>query len=475
MTPSSPATATPPTRRISVITTHTRRRARGALVAATAFAVALVLAACGAGGSGGGDSGDSTIRVAMVNNPQMVDLQKLTAENFTKKTGIKVEFKVLPENDLRDTVSQDFSNQGGQYDVATISNYEVPFYSKNGWLTSMSDYVAKDAAFDGDDILEPMRQSLTGEDGKLYGEPFYGESSMLYYRKSALKKAGIDMPQRPTWQQVAKYAAKLDGAKKGQKGICLRGLPGWGEVFAPLTTVVNTFGGTWFTEDWQAQVDAPEFKRAANFYVDLVRKHGEAGAAQAGYTECLSAFSEGKTAMWYDSTAAAGTLEDKEESDAAGDIGYAYAPVEKTKTSGWLYAWAWGISAGAKNPDDAWKFVSWASSKEYEQLVGEKLGWTRAPDGKRASLYERPEYQKAAKPYYDITEKSIQQAQPTNPGVQPRPAPGIQFVGIPEFAQLGTDVSQGISSAIAGRGSVDQALTDGQKRADAVAEEYRGG
>ena len=66
------------------------------------------------------------------------------------------------------------------------------------------------------------------------------------------------------------------------KGICLRGLPGWGELFAPLTTVVNTFGGTWFTEDWQAQVNAPEFKEATNFYVDLVRAHGEPGAPQAG-------------------------------------------------------------------------------------------------------------------------------------------------------------------------------------------------
>ena len=37
----------------------------------------------------------------MVNNPQMLDLQKLTADNFTAETGIKVNYTVLPENDMR--------------------------------------------------------------------------------------------------------------------------------------------------------------------------------------------------------------------------------------------------------------------------------------------------------------------------------------------------------------------------------------
>ena len=82
----------------------------------------------------------------MVNNPQMVDLQKLTADNFTKQTGITVNFTVLPENDVRDKISQDFSSQAGQYDVATISNYEIPIYAKNGWLAPLDEYIGKDTA-----------------------------------------------------------------------------------------------------------------------------------------------------------------------------------------------------------------------------------------------------------------------------------------------------------------------------------------
>ncbi|MEU5168110.1 sugar ABC transporter substrate-binding protein [Streptomyces mutomycini] len=429
----------------------------------------LAAGCAGAGGTafGGGDA----LNVLMVNNPQMVELQKLTAEHFTEETGIKVHFTVLPENDVRDKISQDFSNQAGQYDVGTISNFEVPFFAKNDWLHPLDSYAAEDTAFDQDDILEPLRESLTAE-GKLYAEPFYGESSFLMYRKDVFEAKGLTMPAHPTWKQVAGLAAEADGAEPGMKGICLRGLPGWGELIAPLTTVVNTMGGTWFTEDWEPRLTSPEFKKATKFYVDLVREHGERGASQAGYAECLNNMTQGKTAMWYDATAGAGSLE-ADGSPVKGKIGYVPAPVEETKSSGWLYTWAWGIQKASKKSDDAWKFVSWASSKEYESLVGESSGWSNAPAGKRASTYDNPEYLKAAGAFADVTEQAISGADPKNPGTQPRPVPGIQFVGIPEFTDLGTRVAQEISAAIAGRQSVDQALATSQKLAEQVAKEYR--
>jgi sorbitol/mannitol transport system substrate-binding protein len=243
-------------------------------------------------------------------------------------------------------------------------------------------------------------------------------------------------------------------------------------VFAPLTTVVNTFGGTWFEKDWTPKVNAPEFTAATNFYVNLVRAHGEVGAPQAGFTECLNNMVQGNAAMWYDATSAAGSLE-ADDSPVKGKMGYVAAPVERTKSSGWLYAWSWGIQQASKKKENAWKFVSWASGKDYERLVGSELGWSRVPAGKRASTYEIPEYQKEAAAFGEPTLRAIQEADPLNPGVQPRPAPGIQFVDIPEFPGLGTEVSQDISSAIAGQITVDDALRRGQRLAEDVAERYR--
>src|SRR5690349_9021767 len=252
----------------------------GKLALAAAGLLLLTAGCSGAGSSGGGSGSGDTITALMVGNPQMEDIQKLTADTFTKQTGITVKFTILPENELRDKVTQDVANQGGQYDVATVGAYEVPIWAKNGWLHELSTQAQADASYDAADLLKPMVQSLTGEDGKMYAAPFYGESSFLMYNKEMFAAANLTMPEHPTWAQVAGFAAKLNDKSKGVAGICLRGLPGWGEMFAPLTTVVNTYGGTWFEKDWTPKVNAREFKEAANFYVNLVKQHGEAGAPQ---------------------------------------------------------------------------------------------------------------------------------------------------------------------------------------------------
>jgi polyol transport system substrate-binding protein len=445
---------------------------RSSLATALIAALAAVTAGCAGWGGGPGGGGPDTINVLMVNNPQMIDLQRLTEANFTKQTGIHVNFTVLPENDVRDKISQEFSSQAGQYDVASLSNFEIPIYAKSKWIAPLDDYTRADTQFDQADILPPMTQSLTADDGKLYGEPFYGESSFLMYRKDVLDANGITMPANPTWQQVADIAARVDNKQPGMRGICLRGQPGWGQVFAPLTTVVNTFGGTWFEKDWTPRVDSPEFTAAVTFYVDLVRAHGENGAPQAGFTECLNNTIQGNTAMWYDATSAAGSLE-ADDSPVKGKMGYVAAPVEKTKSSGWLYAWSWSIQQASEKKDNAWKFISWASSKQYEELVGSQVGWSSVPAGKRASTYQNQQYLQVASAFAEPTENAISSADPRNAGVQPRPAIGIQFIDIPEFTDLGTQVSQYVSSAIAGQMSIDDALKRGQRLAEDVAERYQ--
>lgn len=471
------------------------RHGRVAAVAAGVLGLAMVASACSGSSDSTGDSaadtaGDSaaagsgsaeeapaeggdSINVLMVGNPQMTDIQKLTEDNFTAKTGITVNYTVLPENELRDKVTQDVATGAGQYDVVTIGMYEVPIWGANGWLVPLTDMAKGDESYNFNDILPPMVEGLSGQDGELYASPFYGESSMLMYRKDLFDEAGLTMPDRPTWDQVAEFAKALDDKDKGLAGICLRGLPGWGEVFAPLTTVVNTFGGTWFEQDWTAKVNAPEFVDATQFYVDLVKNYGQPGAPQAGFTECLNATSQGNAAMWYDATSAAGSLEDPNVSTVAGKMGYVAAPVKETAQSGWLWAWAWAIPSATKNQEAAWEFISWASSEEYENLVGQELGWARVPAGKRESTYNNPDYQKAAEAFYEITLSSIAEADPLNPGVQPRPAIGVQFVAIPEFADLGTKTAQEVSAAIAGDQSVQEALDKGQAMAEEVSANYQ--
>jgi sorbitol/mannitol transport system substrate-binding protein len=445
-------------------------------MAIVGLAALMMVATTGCSGAGGGSKGSHTINVLMVNNPPMLELQKLTAANFTKQTGIKVNFVVKVEQDMRDTASTEFANQSRQYDVATLSNFEIPYYAKAGWISDMQG-IASDPTFDQSDILPSMTAALS-YNGKVYGEPFYGESSFLMYRKDVFAKAGITVPSNPTWTQVAEWAAKTDGAQSGMKGICLRGLAGWGDNLAPLTTVVNTMGGTWFDENWKAQVNTGGFKQAANFYVNLIKQHGEPGAATFSFPQCLAALQQGKVAMWYDSTAAAGSLE-ASDSPVQGKIGYVSAPHDQTPQSGWLYTWAWAIEKASKNQTDAAKFVSFASSKAYEQLVAHDTtnkstgGPTNVPAGKRTSTYSDPTYLKIASGFATPTLNSIKNAPAASPGVQKRPYSGIQFVGIPSFTDFGTTCAKDISSAIAGSTSVDSALNSCQGVANAAGQKQK--
>jgi sorbitol/mannitol transport system substrate-binding protein len=256
-------------------------------------------------------------------------------------------------------------------------------------------------------------------------------------------------------------------------------LAGWGDNLAPLTTVVNTMGGTWFDNSWNAQVNTGGFKTAANFYVNLIKQHGEAGAATFSFPQCLNALQQGKVAMWYDSTAAAGSLE-AADSPVKGKIGYVAAPHDQTANAGWLYTWAWAIEKASKNQTEAAKFVSWASSKAYEQLVANDTanpstgGPTNIPAGKRASTYSDPTYLKVASAFATPTLDAIKNAPAAMPGVQPRPYSGIQFVGIPSFTDFGTRCAKVISSAIAGSTSVDSALNSCQDVAKSAGSKQKG-
>lgn len=435
------------------------------------LATGVMLASCagaGAGGGAGGDGGSGeggkvTLTLATVNNPQMVDMQELKGEFESEHPDIEIEFIQMEENDLRDAVTADIATNGGQYDILTIGSYEVPIWAQNGWLADITEFADSAEGYDVDDLMAPVRSALTVDDS-LYAVPFYAESSFLMYNQEILDEHGLTVPEHPTWDEIAEMAREMHG--DGTTGICFRGKPGWGEMFAPLTTVVQTFGGNWFDEDWNATVDGEGFTEAVQFYTDLVSDAGQSDPVSYGFTECLNLFTQGDAAFWYDATSAAGSVESPDLSDVAGKVGYAHAPVVETEESGWLWAWNLAIPESSENKEAAWEFMQWATSKEYIQLVGEELGWSRVPPGSRESTYEIPEYQEEAGAFADLTYDIMTSVNPEQPGVDPQPWVGIQYVTIPEFQDLGNQVSQEIAEVLAGRQSVEDALAAGQKLAE---------
>ncbi|MGY3553105.1 sorbitol/mannitol transport system substrate-binding protein [Williamsia sp. R60] len=452
--------------------TKPRRRARwrrALAPLALAGTVALTASACSGAGSFT-DGGGEAVTIALVSNSQMQDAIALSPQFEKENPGVKLKFVTLSENEARAKITASVATGGGEFDVVMISNYETATWAENGWLVNLTPYMVSSPGYDQDDFIPTLREALSYE-GNMYSAPFYGESSFLMYNKQMLADAGINMPAEPTWPQVQEAAKTLNRGEVS--GICLRGKPGWGETLAPLDTVINAFGGRWFDEDWNAQLDSPQVREAVEFYVDTVRQYGEPGAASTGFQECANLMSQGQVAMWYDATSAVSVLESPDDSNIAGNVGYAMAPSMAKGGNGWLYAWSLGIPESSKKKDDAWKFIEWMTSKDYIKMVAEQLGAASVPPGSRLSTYELPAYKEISGAFAEPTLKSMQAADQNKPTVDPVPYTGIQFLAIPEFQDFGTRVSQQISAAIAGQISVDEALEQSQKYAEVVGESYK--
>jgi sorbitol/mannitol transport system substrate-binding protein len=402
---------------------------------------------------------EATLTIATVNNGDMIRMQKLT-DDFTKANpDIKLNWVTLEENVLRQKVTTDIATKGGQYDVLTIGTYEVPIWGKKGWLVPLT------TVDDVDDLLPAIRSGLT-VDGKLYASPFYGESSMVMYRTDLMEKAGLKMPEKPTWEFIRQAADKMTDKAAGVYGICLRGKAGWGENMAFLTATSNSFGARWFDMDWKPQFNSPEWKATLDYYLAIMKADGPPGASSNGFNENLALFKSGKCGMWIDATVAASFVTGA-DSTVADRVGFALAPDNGLgKRGNWLWAWSLAVPAGSGKVDAAQKFVSWATSKHYTELVAANGGWANVPPGTRKSLYANPEYAKV--PFAKMTLESIDSADPTHPTVKPVPYVGVQFVAIPEFAGIGTDVGQDFSAALAGSMSEADALAKAQTTTEAA-------
>ena len=417
-------------------------------------ATALSLIATGAMADGHAKS----LTIAIVNNGHMINMQTV-AEAYTEETGVELNWVSLEEGVLREQVTSDTATGGGQYDIINIGMQEAPIWGEAGWIEPLN----FSDAYDVDDILPAMRAGLS-HNGTLYAAPFYGESSMVMYRKDLMDGAGVSIADNDSWDNVKAAAAAVHDPDNGVYGACLRGKPGWGDNAAFITTVANSFGARWFDENWKPQLDSPEWNAAINFYVDLLSNYGPPGSEGNSFNEILALYNEDKCGLWIDATIAASFLENE-------NVAYAQSPNAGNPVgANWLWAWAFAIPAGSPNAEEAQKFIEWATSKEYVQAVGNhpEFGWGSVPTGQRASTYDIPEFQAVAK-FAAAEMAAIDSAAPAPTDL--KPYVGVQFVAIPEFPQIGVIFGQEMAAALTGAKSVEDALAASQEAADQIMQE----
>ena len=254
---------------------------------------------------------------------------------------------------------------------------------------------------------------------------------MTMYRTDLFEKAGLKMPESPSWDFVVDAAKKLTDKSAGVFGICLRGKAGWGENMAFLTAMSNSFGARWFDEKWVPQFNTPEWKKTLQTYVDLMKDAGPPGASSNGFNENLALFNSGKCGMWIDATVAASFVTNPKDLEGRRQGRLRLAPnAGLGKKANWLWAWNLAIPAGSKKVDAAEKFIGWATSKKYTSLVASKGGLGECA-ARHADLALSEPRLSEGRALREATLASIDSADPNHPTVKPVPYVGVQYAAIP--------------------------------------------
>lgn len=406
----------------------------------------------------------TTLKIATIANGDMTIMQQLSASFEKAHPDIKLEWHVMDDGELRKQVLSDMNSGKANFDVITVGTYEAPLWGKKGWLMPLDNLPAD---YNVDDLLKPIRSALSWQD-KLYALPFYGESSMTYYRKDLFAAKQLTMPAQPSWDEVKTLAAALTDQPNGVYGLCLRGLAGWGDNVAFLTTMANAYGAEWFDADWKPHLDSDEWRSVLKDYVFMMQNFGPPDAKSNSFGQNLKLFSQGKCAMWIDSTVAAGMVINPQISMVADNVAFAPAPTGITSNgSHWLWAWALAVPQSAGHKADAEVFISWATSQAYIKEVAHTVGWGAIPPGSRYSSYAEPHYQKLA-PYFARVKEAVESATPEEPTLFPVPYQGVQYVSIPGFDQMGDAVGKNVSALLEGKMTVDETLTANQQAVTAI-------
>jgi len=413
-------------------------------------------------GCSSSDNKEETLNIAIVNNADLVRLKSLSSVFETEHPNIKLRWLTLEENMLRQRITVDTAVKSGQFDVISVGSYEVPMWSRQGWLTQINNPTILKQS---NDYFDSIKKIVSYQD-HLYTVPFYGEGVFTIYRKDLMEKAGIKMPEYPSWTFIENTAKRLNDPSAGVYGLCMRGKAGWGENVSLLTAMANSFGARLFDEGWHPEFNTPEWQKTLTTYVRLLQNYGPPGSSVNGFSENLALFSAGKCAMWIDSTVAGSFVTNAKTSAVSQKTAFAFAPnAGLGKSANWLFSWGLAVPAGSRKSETAQEFIAWASSPEYRKLVAKKYGWASVPPGTSKSLYADPQYQKEV-PFSKATLMAIEAADPIHPTLKPVPYTGIQFATIPEFQGIGSQLGRHFAAALVGTETPKEALALSQINAE---------
>jgi multiple sugar transport system substrate-binding protein len=245
------------------------------------------------------------------------------------------------------------------------------------------------AEFANAGFLAPLPQSLQDKltqqsfqgatdaatwDGKLVVAPFWSNTQVLWYRKSFVQKAGIDMSKPVTWDQIIDAAAQ-NGGKVAVQANKYEGYVVW------INALISGAGGEIATDtnkgvDMKLQIDSPAGEKAAA----VIRKLAHSPAAPAD----LSVAQEGQAGSTFGGSQGAFMVNwtyiyNSYEATDPGfnkDIGYTRYPqtVQGEPSRPPYGGIGLGVSAYSDHVDEAMKALECITSPENQEVNAELTG-----------------------------------------------------------------------------------------------------
>ena len=411
-----------------------------------------------------------TVNVSCISAVYFDNLIALTPE-FEALTGIKVRYDKVPPGQIRQKVVLDLSAKTANISTHAADPMYIPLYAANKWTEALEPYLNDSkltdrAWFKFEDMVESWRKADM-VDGRSYGLPFMGETTIQTYRKDLYDAKGLKPAE--TFDEIIANAKALHNPGSRMWGFCLRGMPGAGQNMYIYPSIFRAYGASWFDASGKIRVNSPEALAALEWYVSTNNTYGPQAAQNWNWPDIADAFSQGTLASYIDGSSAAPVLTNPERSKVIGKIGYARWPKGPSgKRVGSI--WNWALPINAALPEKArhatWLFIQWACSEETQARTSFKWkGPNKRYDVNRVSMWKNPDYLASISTAgYNFINATIDgMTQDSDVDWRPR---------VPQWPAIGETMAKIVQSALVGQIKPKQALDDAQQQVERI---MRGG
>ncbi len=364
------------------------------------------------------------------------------APEFTAASGVEVEFQSIPHDNIRQQFVLDSMSGAGGFDVYIADQVWLPEFFEKGFIRDLSALVS-DA--DRSDFSKTALETVTYQ-GTPVALPIMVHNCAMYYRTDLLEAAGVSAPPT-TWDEYRDFARRTTNKDAGVFGTMVCSKQGI-EAATRLHSFYQQAGGDLLDADGNPTIDSDAGRAALEFMTALVAD----GSAPEGVLELpdmQGRWLEGKLALapvWpYLYSLSKEPLGEK--------FSIATAP-GLVNAGGTVYSWGFAGASGAKNIEGADEFLKWATSTDTLYAFGKE--WLNPVP--RASSIDRI----TADTSIADSDKAAIAAFATSA------AAGKSMTMVPQYSQLLDILGIMQSGVMSNAMTIDQALADGQSRAEAA-------